>query len=59
MLGILKSFREEESGAVTADWVVLTALVVGLSIGVLAVITEASNQGKRNIASAISTVTID
>ncbi|XDA97453.1 hypothetical protein AB1M95_15210 [Sulfitobacter sp. LCG007] len=28
----LKNFRKSESGAVTVDWVVLTAAVVGLAI---------------------------
>ena len=32
---IFKSFRNDESGAVTVDWVVLTAAIVGLGIVVL------------------------
>ena len=31
MLSLLKKFRREDSGAVTLDWVVLTAAVVGLA----------------------------
>ena len=30
LLNIFKSFKNDESGAVTVDWVVLTAGVVGL-----------------------------
>lgn len=30
----LKTFLRDTSGAVTVDWVVLTAAIVGLSIGV-------------------------
>lgn len=33
-----KTFVEDESGAVTVDWVVLTAAIVGIAIAVLAVI---------------------
>lgn len=32
MLQVLKVFREEEKGAVTIDWVVLTAAIVTLAI---------------------------
>jgi Flp pilus assembly pilin Flp len=32
MLKFFKVFRDEEDGAVTVDWVVLTAAVVGLAI---------------------------
>lgn len=31
MLTFLKSFRDDDSGAVTVDWVVITAAVVGMS----------------------------
>jgi Flp pilus assembly pilin Flp len=34
----IKSFASEESGAVTVDWVVLTAAIVGLGLAVLAVV---------------------
>jgi len=33
------SFRNSESGAVTVDWVVLTAAIVGLSIAVFSVVS--------------------
>lgn len=39
MLNLLKRFRKDEDGAVTVDWVVLTAAVVGLGIIVLTTIT--------------------
>ncbi len=35
MLNLFKRFRKDEAGAVTVDWVVLTAAVVGLGIIVL------------------------
>lgn len=31
MLNFLKTFREDQSGAVTVDWVVITAAVVGMA----------------------------
>ncbi|RYH05459.1 pilus assembly protein [Tropicimonas sp. IMCC6043] len=36
---LIKSFRSDEDGAVTVDWVVLTAAIVGLGIATLAVIS--------------------
>ena len=35
LLNIFKSFKNDESGAVTVDWVVLTAAIVGLGIVVI------------------------
>ena len=32
MLNFIKNFRNDEDGAVTVDWVVLTAAVVGLAV---------------------------
>ena len=32
MIKFLNTFRKDEDGAVTVDWVVLTAAVVGLAI---------------------------
>ena len=32
MMNFFKNFRKDEDGAVTVDWVVLTAAVVGLAI---------------------------
>jgi Flp pilus assembly pilin Flp len=32
MMKFIKNFRHDEDGAVTVDWVVLTAAVVGLAV---------------------------
>lgn len=37
---IFKNFRDQEDGAVTVDWVVLTAAVVGLAIAAYTSIEE-------------------
>ncbi len=51
-------FPEDESGAVTVDWVVLTAAVAGLSlvvlIPVLSTIESASNTANVTLQSASS-----
>lgn len=38
LLNIFKNFRKDEDGAVTVDWVVLTAAIVGLGIVVMNVV---------------------
>jgi Flp pilus assembly pilin Flp len=48
----MKKFAKDESGAVTVDWVVLTAAIVGIAIAVIAVIRG----GVMNAASDINTV---
>lgn len=32
MMRLINTFRKDDSGAVTVDWVVLTAAVVGLTV---------------------------
>lgn len=50
MLNILKRFQKDEDGAVTVDWVVLTAAVVGLGLIVMAAIRPAIG----NLSTAIA-----
>mgnify|MGYP000235059248 CR=1 FL=1 len=42
MLSFIKNFRKDENGAVTVDWVVLTATVVGLGLAAYSSIETAS-----------------
>ena len=35
LMNIFKSFKNDDSGAVTVDWVVLTAAIVGLGLVVM------------------------
>jgi hypothetical protein len=43
MLHFLNTFRTAEDGAVTVDWVVLTALVVGLAVAAFTGISNGSS----------------
>ena len=38
MINFFKNFSKDESGAVTVDWVVLTAAVVALAVGAFSLI---------------------
>ncbi|APZ51783.1 Flp family type IVb pilin [Salipiger abyssi] len=42
MLNFIKNFRNDEDGAVTVDWVVLTAAVVAMAIGAYTTIADNS-----------------
>jgi len=39
MIKFFKNFRKDEDGAVTVDWVVLTAAVVGLGIAAVSTVS--------------------
>ncbi|NCO21301.1 MAG: hypothetical protein GW905_04665 [Rhodobacterales bacterium] len=47
---LAKKFRNDEDGAVTVDWVVLTAAIVGLGIAVLTSVTK----GTKTVTEAVS-----
>ncbi|SMX42262.1 Flp family type IVb pilin [Maliponia aquimaris] len=51
MINFIKNFRKDEDGAVTVDWVVLTAAVVGLAIAAYSSI-ETSSQALIDAAAA-------
>lgn len=44
MMKFFKNFNNDESGAVTVDWVVLTAAVVGLAVAAYSSIETGSSQ---------------
>lgn len=44
MINFIKNFRKDEDGAVTVDWVVLTAAVVGLAIAAYGAIQTNTDQ---------------
>ena len=44
MIKFIKKFRSEEEGAVTVDWVVLTAAVVGLGVAGVATVSGRCQQ---------------
>ena len=50
LFNMIKTFRNDEDGAVTVDWVVLTAAIVGLGIAVLSSVSG----GTTSLADKIS-----
>jgi Flp pilus assembly pilin Flp len=58
MFQILKTFRNDEDGAVTVDWVVLTAAVVGLGIAVLASVRTGASDISGDVRDTMTNYTI-
>ena len=54
MIKFIKNFRKDENGAVTVDWVVLTAAVVGLAVAAYTAIETNTKSLASSAASAIS-----
>ncbi|RBW56290.1 Flp family type IVb pilin [Ruegeria sp. A3M17] len=55
MIKFIKNFRKDEDGAVTVDWVVLTAAVVGLAAVAYTQIGNGTKAVADNIGSALTT----
>ena len=58
MLNFIKNFKNDEDGAVTVDWVVLTAAIVGLGIAVLTSVQGGTTALAGKISSELSTMSL-
>ncbi len=47
-------FLEKEDGAVTVDWVVICAAIVGMAIAVLGVISDQAQENADNLGAYLS-----
>ncbi|MGJ8611821.1 MAG: hypothetical protein ACSHWY_12040 [Octadecabacter sp.] len=54
MFDHFKNFRAEDDGAVTVDWVVLTAAIIGLSIALLALIADGALDHSTGVGAALN-----
>ena len=59
MLNFIKNFANDESGAVTVDWVVLTAAIVGIGIAVMGAVSGSVKTLGASIASEVAGQSID
>jgi Flp pilus assembly pilin Flp len=53
-MATIKNFANSESGAVTVDWVVLTAAIVGLGLAVMAVVSGGIEELSNNIGQSLA-----
>ncbi|MGC9419426.1 MAG: Flp family type IVb pilin [Rhodovulum sp.] len=56
---LIKRFHNDESGAVTVDWVVLTAAIVGLGIAVLSTVKTGVDDLAGDIESALTSASVN
>lgn len=59
MLLFLKDFCRDERGAVTVDWVVLTAAMTGFGVAVTIIIINAANHPAEGMGAALAAMTIN
>lgn len=55
MLNFIKNFRSDEDGAVTVDWVVLTAAMVGIAVTLVTSVSSSSATLKTGIVADMGT----
>jgi hypothetical protein len=55
---MLKRFLLDDGGAVTVDWVVLTAGLVGLSLAVMSVVSSGVENLSRDVAAHLESIQI-
>lgn len=55
----LRAFLAKEDGAVTVDWVVITAGIVGLCLAMVGLFSAAFEPGAQNLGSELQQFTID
>jgi len=55
---MISRLREDEDGAVTVDWVVLTAAVVGLCVTVLASVTSGTKSATHNVSNKLTSTSV-
>nr|WP_319247326.1 hypothetical protein [uncultured Celeribacter sp.] len=53
------TFNRDEDGAVTVDWVVLTAAIVGLAIAVIATISTSTDTLGDNVGTTLDGVAVE
>lgn len=56
MRSLLRTFKSDEDGAVTVDWVVLTAAIVGLAIAVIASISSGAISQSTSVGNRLSSI---
>ena len=59
MFAQFKNFAANESGAVTVDWVVLTAAIVGLGLAVMAVVSGGIEDLSDDINDGLAGLTLE
>ncbi|WP_397542413.1 Flp family type IVb pilin [Roseovarius salis] len=58
MIKFIKKFRKDEEGAVSVDWVVLTAAIVGLGVAAVSTVEGGVDTLASSISSGVGDETV-
>jgi len=58
LFALIKKFRRQEEGAVTVDWVVLTAAVIGLGVAALTAVSTGTETLTGKISASLGAQTV-
>ncbi|MCR9151934.1 MAG: hypothetical protein NXH83_17345 [Rhodobacteraceae bacterium] len=58
LFALIKKFRRQEEGAVTVDWVVLTAAVIGLGVAALTAVSTGTSTLTGKISASLGAQTV-
>lgn len=58
MLNFLKTFKQREDGAVSVDWVVLSAAIVGVAVGAITQVQGATDVLAGSISTNMTNITV-
>ena len=58
MTALFRKFKTSEEGAITVDWVVLTAAIVGLGVAVVTIIAGGATDNASGIGAVIGSMTV-
>ncbi|KPN63220.1 hypothetical protein AKJ29_11015 [Aliiroseovarius crassostreae] len=58
LFNLINRFKADEDGAVTVDWVVLTAAIVGLGVAVLTSVSSSTDALATKVSNKINTMSV-
>lgn len=59
LFNLARRFSKDESGAVTVDWVVLTAAIVGLATAIILLVQGGASDLAGDISGALAGITVN
>jgi len=59
MITKIKKFAADETGAITVEWVVLTASIVGLAIAIIATISLGATDNANNLEQQLTNMEVE
>ena len=58
MSAVVRVFLRDEDGAVTVDWVLLTALIVGMAMGIVSIISTAAQDPAEGLGAVLTEIDV-